>query len=104
MAFTEDRSVFFNTGDFAVSFTYTPCGYPHESTGITETINGIFDYRYFESEGIQGEKPVILADESDISSPEQGDQITIASTIYTLVDWKKSGNGLIELVLAENDT
>lgn len=96
-------TVFLGTDDFAVTFTYTAAGFPHESN-VTATYNGIYDNRYIETEGIQGERPTLLINESDISSPDQDAQITTNGVLYTLEDWQKSGNGLLLLILSENDT
>lgn len=103
MAFTEDLSVFFEEDDFAITASYTPAGYPHTSV-MTSTINGIFSNRYIEADGMQGEKPTLLIDALDIEKYTQGDQLTVDETIYTLADWQKSGNGLMLLILSENDT
>lgn len=104
MAFTEDKSVFFDTDGFAITGSYTPAGYPHPSVVTNAALNGIHDHRYVETEKIQGERPVFLIDEDIISKYTEGDQLTLNETIYTLADWQKTGNGMMLLILSENDT
>lgn len=79
--FAEDRSVFFNTDDFASAATYD---------GAT-TVNGILDVEYAEvfqgdRVGVSSSRPVFLYDAADLSSPAMGAELVVDSTTYIIRD------------------
>ncbi len=81
MSFTEDRSVFFNTGDFADAGTYNG----------TTTVNGILDDEYAEvfqgaEVGVSSNRPIFIYDADDIDTPTVGIEFVVNSTTYTVRD------------------
>lgn len=81
MPFTEDRSVFFNTGEFASVGTYN---------GAT-TVNGILITEYADvyqgdHVGVSSTRPVFVYDVGDIASPTVGVSLVVESTTYTVRD------------------
>lgn len=76
MAFTEDLSVFFDTGGFAVVAT-------HSATPKSV----IFERQYLEQLGIQTSAPTALGRKSDWTAVAQGDTVTIAAVAYTVAEF-----------------
>ena len=77
MAFTEDRSVFFNTSEFADVGLYN---------GVT-SVNGIFDHEYQEvfqgsDIGVNTTRPVFIYDNDDITSPVVGTAFVVRTVSY----------------------
>lgn len=81
MSFTEDRSVFFKTTDFADAAVYD---------GGT-AVNGIVDEEYSEvfqgsQVGVSSSRPVFIYDTDDIASPTVGKALVVNGTTYTVRD------------------
>jgi len=81
MAFTEDRSVFFQTGDFATAATYD---------GATE-VNGILDEEYTDVSlggqvGVGSTRPVFLYNADDITTPTVGVNLVVGAVTYKVRD------------------
>lgn len=74
MPFTEDLTVFLQTGDFATAATYD---------GST-SVNVIFDAAYIEQLGIAGTKPAALGLATDFPAAAVGKTLLIGSTTYTI--------------------
>ena len=83
MAFTEDRSVFFDTDDFATAGTVG-----------TSTINGIFDREYVLQGGqVAGANPIFLIDTSDAGAVGVGSTIVIGTGTYTVKSKEPQDDG-----------
>jgi hypothetical protein len=88
MAFTEDRTAFFQTADFATAATYKAGG-----TGGGVTINVIFDAPNQEHLGITGVNPTVLVNVDDIASFSNTDTLTIGATTYRFVNSEPTDDG-----------
>lgn len=76
MSFTEDKSVFFSTGDFADAVTYNSA----------TTVNGIFEHRYVDTFQVGSRVPTFLCDKADIPSPAQGQTVVHNGTTYQIAE------------------
>ena len=90
MAFTEDHSEFLVEDDFAV---------PASVGGSSVSV--VFDHGYVEVAGVQGEFPVVLGDDDDLSSVSVGDALIVNNTFYTVRVLQPDGTGMRTLVLEE---
>ena len=90
MAFTEDHSEFLDEDDFAVS----------ASVGGS-SVSVIFDHAFVEVQGIIGERPMVLADDGDVSSVSVGDSLTVNSQLYVVRVKRPDGTGMTTIVLEE---
>lgn len=90
MAFTEDFTEFFDTGDFAVTATVGG-----------SSVNGIFDYEYVEVNDIAGEAPVLMLSTADAGSAAYGTACVVNSTNYLIRVRKDDGVGVTTLILEE---
>lgn len=100
MAFNEDLDAFFSTDDFAVTATWTPDG------GDPSVITGIFDNEYIEGVGdgevdFEATHPMFLVKTADVPDVAQGDQLSVNSTSYRIVNVQPDGTGLTLLILEE---
>lgn len=102
MAFTEDRSVFFKTSDFAVTVRHVKGSVPASHSDYTQ-VNGILTTEYIELQLTQGYAPVFLCDKNSVAGIEQNDWIvdTENEVDYRVREWQPSGDGMITLVLEE---
>lgn len=100
MAFSEDLSVFFDTNDFAESAAYTPRDFTHPSTQTT-TINGIFQDRFIEINGVATKKSTFLCATSSVPNVDNGDWLTVKSIDFTVGDSEPDGTGLTLLILVK---
>jgi hypothetical protein len=74
--------------------TYTPNG----DTPVT--IKGVFDNAWVEIDGVQSLKPTLRIDLSDLSSaPGKGDQVTIETVEYKIIESRVDGFGGSTLIL-----
>lgn len=99
--FTEDLSIFFSTGDFAVDAVWTPAG-----GGGPFTIQVIFDnaYQGFNvGEADQaGREPQCLARDSQLaqgSGMKRGDSIVINAVTYKVGNIEPDGTGVSRISL-----
>lgn len=96
MAFTEDLSVFFNTGDFAVAATFT------HAASSPVTVNVLFDAAYADPLGIEGSHPRAHGVVADFTpSISQGDTLVIGSTTYKIKSVHPDNTGVVTLILQE---
>lgn len=78
MAFAEDLDVFVNPDDFGIAATW--------SVG-PKSIYCLFDTAYVDPLGqFEGYGPVALVKSADVSGVAQGQTMTIAGTVYTIVE------------------
>ncbi len=94
-----ERSIFFDTDEFADSVTIT-------IGGSASTIKGIFDNEMTtidvgDNAGISANQPKVTVKTSDISGANFGDPVTINSVSYTVNNVLKDGTGVTELFLSE---
>ncbi len=87
MAFTEDRSVFFNTAEHADAAIYN---------GVT-AVNGILSDDYADviqgdQVGVSSSRPVFTYNADDISSPTTGVNLVVGSDTYVVRDIEVSNN------------
>lgn len=89
--FTEDLAAFFQTGDFALSATYTPYG------GSGSTVKVIKDDAVLDGLGINGTNPIALGKASDFSAVAANgqDTLVISSTTYRIKDIEPLDDGVI---------
>jgi hypothetical protein len=92
MAFTEDLSVFFDTGDFAIAAAYD---------GDT-TVNVIFDRAFINSvTGVFATNPVAMVVASDIDEDPTGKTLLISGTTYTIRKHEPQDDGAVTLLHLE---
>lgn len=92
MAFTEDLTVFFDTGDFAVAATLQ---------GGT-TVNVVFDRDYVEAvDRVSTTDPVCMARVADITASNVGQTLVISGTTYTIRDVQRLDDGSLVRVQLE---
>ena len=94
-----ERSIFFDTDEFADSVTIT-------IGGSASTIKGIFDNEMTtidvgDNAVISANQPKVTVKTSDISGADFGDPVTINSVSYTVNNVLKDGTGVTELFLSE---
>tara|TARA_R100000656_G_scaffold96690_1_gene70184 strand:+ start:473 stop:781 length:309 start_codon:yes stop_codon:yes gene_type:complete len=94
-----ERSIFFDTDEFADSVTIT-------IGGSASTIKGIFDNEMTtidvgDNAGISANQPKVTVKTSDISGADFGDPVSINSVSYTVNNVLKDGTGITELYLSE---
>mgnify|MGYP003960367063 FL=1 len=63
------------------------------------TVAGIFDNQFVEVHGIEGVRPVFVCDESDVSTIDHGDSLSVKSTSYEVIGIQPDGTGLTSLIL-----
>lgn len=97
-----DRAAFVHADDFGVAATYNP------ATGSPVTLNGVFDNNHLSIAGggsveVSSSDPRFRCREPDLPDvvAAEVDQITIASTSYTVVDFQPDGTGMTDLILTE---
>lgn len=95
MAFAEDLSPFFDTGDFGTSATFTHAG------GSSVAVVGIFDASYDDPLGIEGSFPRFVCASSGVPSVAHRDLLVIGSATYKVVGVKPDGTGVVILTLQE---
>ena len=96
---TTERSIFFDTDEFADSITIT-------IGGSTTTIKGIFDNEMTtidvgDNAGLTANQPKITVKTSDVTNADFGDPVVINSVSYTVNNVLKDGTGITELFLTE---
>lgn len=96
---TTERSIFFDTDEFADSVTIT-------ISGSASTIKGIFDNEMTtidvgDNAGITANQPKVTVKTSDITNADFGDPVVINSVNYTVNNILKDGTGISELYLSE---
>ena len=96
---TTERSIFFDTDEFADSVTIT-------IGGSASTIIGIFDNEMTtidvgDNAGLTANQPKVTVKTSDITNADFGDPVVINSTNYTVNNVLKDGTGITELFLSE---
>ena len=96
---TTERSIFFDSNEFADSITIT-------IGGSASTIKGIFDNEMTtidvgDNAGITANQPKITVKTSDVANADFGDPVVINSTNYTVNNVLKDGTGITELFLSE---
>ena len=96
---TTERSIFFDSNDFADSITIT-------IGGSASTIKGIFDNEMTtidvgDNAGITANQPKITVKTSDVANADFGDPVVINSTNYTVNNVLKDGTGITEIFLSE---
>ena len=94
-----ERSIFFDTDEFADSVTIT-------IGGSASTIKGIFDNEMTtidvgDNAGLTANQPKVTVKTSDITNADFGDPVVINSTNYTVNNVLKDGTGITELFLSE---
>ena len=100
MAFTEDLSVFFNTGDFAVAATFT------HAASSPVTVNVIYDAAYADPLGVEGAHPRAHGAIADFTPAlAQGDTIVIpvlgTPTTFKIMELRPDSSGVVTLTLQE---
>ena len=90
MAFTEDLTMFFDTGDFAVAMT-------HDAS----TYNVIFDAEYSGDDMMAGSLPMAMLSASDAANVPVLDTVTISAVNYTVREKNQDGTGVVNLILEE---
>ncbi len=95
MAFTEDLSPFFDTGDFGESATFM------HASGSPVVINVIFDASFDDPLGIAGAFPRAVCSAGDVTGVVHGDTLVIGSTTYKVVGVKPDGTGVVILTLQQ---
>ncbi len=88
--FAEDLSAFFSNDEMADNATIG-----------SNTVVGIFENQFFEVHGIEGLRPTFTCDESEVSSIDHGDALTIKSTSYEVVGIHPDGTGVTTLILEQ---
>ena len=96
---TTERSIFFDTDEFADSVTIT-------IGGSASTIKGIFDNEMTtidvgDNAGLTANQPKVTVKTSDITNADFGDPVVINSVNYTVNNILKDGTGISELYLSE---
>ena len=96
---TTERSIFFDSNEFADSITIT-------ISGSASTIKGIFDNEMTtidvgDNAGITANQPKITVKTSDVANADFGDPVVINSTNYTVNNVLKDGTGITEIFLSE---
>tara|TARA_B110000459_G_C16482320_1_gene434910 strand:- start:233 stop:541 length:309 start_codon:yes stop_codon:yes gene_type:complete len=96
---TTEKSIFFDTDEFANSITIT-------IGGSQTTIKGIFDNEQTQIDigdnaGITANQPKITVKTSDITGADFGDPVVINTVNYTVNNIIKDGTGVAELFLSE---
>lgn len=81
---------------------YTPKAYPHPSNHTIQNVVGMFDDSFLDVDGVATSQPNFTVDESVIASPENGDQLTIGSVVYTIRNIDFDGHGSVFLILEKN--
>ncbi len=100
MAFTENFSVYFNTGDFAVSAQFTP-----RSSNNPINVTGIFDDEYLAVEGdgevgIESTQPMFMTASTGLDNA-RGGALIIGNKSYNVVEAKQDGTGVTTLILED---
>lgn len=90
MAFSETLSEFFDSDDFAIAAVYSAA-----------TVYGLFDHEFVVMQGIEGERPIFMCAEADVTGIAHGDTILINATTYTVIGLQPDGHGAITLILTE---
>lgn len=68
-----------------------------------ETVTGIFDAEYAERLNTAGTAPVFMCKSADAAGIEQGYEVVIGDSDYTVVGIEPDGTGMTMLVLEEAD-
>tara|TARA_Y100000004_G_scaffold54231_1_gene60399 strand:- start:1842 stop:2150 length:309 start_codon:yes stop_codon:yes gene_type:complete len=94
-----ERSIFFDTDEFADSITIT-------IGGSATTIKGIFDNEMTtidvgDNAGLTANQPKITVKTSDVTNADFGDPVVINSVSYTVNNVLKDGTGITEIFLTE---
>ncbi len=94
-----ERSIFFDSDDFASSATFNDV-----SAGTSSTIKGIFDKESIEQAvgeaGIIEEVPMFTCKTSDVSSATFNDTLVIDSTTYYIKELLPDGTGVTRITLS----
>ena len=94
-----ERSIFFDSDDFASSATFNDV-----SAGTSSTIKGIFDKESIEQAvgeaGIIEEVPMFTCITSDVSSATFNDTLVIDSTTYYIKELLPDGTGVTRITLS----
>ena len=94
-----ERSIFFDSDDFASSATFNDV-----SAGTSSTIKGIFDKESIEQAvgeaGIIEEVPMFTCKTSEVSSATFNDTLVIDSTTYYIKELLPDGTGVTRITLS----
>lgn len=92
MAFTEDLTVFFNEGDFAVAATLN---------GVA--VSGILDEEYLEPLGnvVEGKAPVFACRAAAVPSVAHGQTLVVGARTFKVRGVEPDGTGVVLLRLEE---
>lgn len=94
MAFTEDLTPFFGTGDFGTAAVFA-----HGTA--TSTANVIFDAAYADPLGIEGSRPKAHGRTVDFPGVAHGDKLVLGTSTYDIREVRPDGSGVTTLVLGE---
>jgi hypothetical protein len=83
--FTEDLTVFFQTGDFGVAATYD----------TTQTVNGIFDEPDFGQLGVAGTNPTFTCRAADVAANPTGKPLIVNAVTYAIRDIRPLDDGAV---------
>jgi hypothetical protein len=89
--FTEDLTVFLNTGDFAIAATYD---------GST-TVNGIFDAEYADAFGVAGTSPAFTCRAADIPAAGVGNTLVVSGVTYRIRNRMPQDDGAVVILKLE---
>ena len=90
MAFSEDRSVFFDSDQ----------GFAEDVTIGSTAVKGIFENAYIEDNGVAGVAPTLLCDTDTLPTLAWGTTTaTVRSVSYLVVRAEADGTGLTRLIL-----
>lgn len=97
--FTESLTGFFSTADFAVEAPYKAGGI---GSGVAKNV--IFDRAFLDQLGVSSTNPVALGIATDFSGFTTTDTLTIAGTVYRIVDRHPHDDGATVLLQLEDQT
>lgn len=86
--FTEDLSVFTDTGDFASSASING-----------STVNGILGNEFVQVDYVESQKPVFECAAADIPGIAHGDTVAVSSDTYKVRGIQPDGTGMVKLIL-----
>lgn len=83
------------------TFFDTESGHAVTATYYGSDVDGIFYNDFILNGPVQDSAPMFQCAAADVSGVEKGDTITIAGTLYEVVEPQPDGTGVIVLVLHE---
>jgi len=96
---TSDLSLLIDTEDFAVEGSYSNAADAATHPTNASTVNGIFDEKYVEVNGMGAVRPTFTCATSDVSDAGDGAKVTISGVVYTVRSPQPDGTGVTMLVL-----